>query len=1355
MNTIWYTYIIEKCGDSMDDISLFPHNEEGYKALINGLEDDNFAFLERATGTGKSPIMIKYLANNMIGKRVLWVTMHDAMFNQLVNRDMPSFHTSKDLYEKLDCVLYSSLPKHDANWYFENYDCFIFDEAHHCGASKWGEVVAGLRDLVTLSDDKKMIGITATGIRYLDDYMDVAKEYFNGNVVSRLSISEAILKEILPAPFYVNFNRNYEEELLKVETKLYRLRQYHELDGIREQVRNLRKTTSIQYNIGNLMKNYDIKSGEKYIVFCKDIDDLIRKIEEVKYWFKDIDDIKVYDVHSGKKNSDNQKEINKFETDDSNSLKIMLAVDMFNEGLHIKNVDGIFMLRKTSSPILYLQQLGRVLSFASRKKQVKVFDLAGNATSIDIIYNLYKELLTETKEKIKEEKDNVGYYEKIVNRFKIIEEGTEVIDSLTRINEFLDDNYFNKENIKKYINILKIYCENLSGNFMYLLKNHQIDKEHLAIYRNLQKLADKLTIDDFLELNRLGIIIINAQTDDEELEKIKKYGSLKKARDIELDTFMKEYNSYYIIHNERNNQEDIVLKYRNILSSINYKVLNKYLKDANYPLNIEEKLLLRDFPEKEEIDAYLEMIKHKYLNGIELDMLEERSLNMISRIISLKEYPELKSILDNKVLQIDGYLKILKEYLDEHPDEYLALNNSVLDERIKKALRNLHKYAIYVTNKQFELLLELNIELPKKINMTYEKRKELLGEYQSFYEKEEAFNKISCNKIKEFIKKNKRRPDEVKESELYKKYQTFFEGKTSYWTKVITNTLEENDVTLTLDEKIVSNSVLNQDELSMLYDKVMEEIKNGQIDNFEYEFFVKKIRILKKSDFIDEGLFKILLRTATLINYLNGNNHEYQKEMVKRYLHSNQSIIPYHLISYIYENYGIYLSNVKSEENAYLNIAERRYRENIKKRDLFLEYVRTYHKRPEENSKESHYIRDYLASASSIEIKKYISTLNNLGIPLSIEELYLNGDMSLDEAKELYSEIILKRRQNERMDKLDVLLYKKLNPKFYHNGRDDSIHDLNKELKKKTMFELKKEIAANPRKELDFKDIYLLESEKEELKEYRMILLGKIMFQEMINKLVKTKKTLRELLNEEEMQSLEELIIFSEKKQENLDLINEINRINRKNTLENNHINVQDFINEYLLYIKNNGKEPQMGMDIESDVLVRKYLLIKDVMTKEEKSAFSSMVKKSLSGFQKEDFYDDFVSFIKENERFPSAIGDTPFEIDLAEKYQIYGNKLDKEKRQVINRLLKKCQMNTIRYFEKKKEIFYQEFVSFIKENERFPLVKGDNPFEIDLAKKYQIFESKLDKEKRQEINDLLKKYQINSIQYFEKKKGR
>ena len=857
-------------------IELFPHNEKGYEELVNSLKNNNFSFIERATGTGKSFILIKYMAEHMANKRVLFITLHDSMFKQLTERDMPSLGTSKDIYEKLDCILYSSIGKHSANWYYENYDCIIFDEAHHCGAPKWGMTVRELRDLIKNSEDKKMIGATATGIRYLDNYMDVANEYFDGNVASRLSITEAILNEILPAPYYINNNSYIYDYIIRLQQKLLKLKNYKELDNIREIVSNYEEDIKKKTEPNTLFKKYGVKAGDKYIIFCDSIEDLERKMIEVDHWFLDIAPLEKFEVHSLQSNEKNQQQIDSFEkNNNSESIKLMFAVDMFNEGLHIKGVDGIIMSRKTTSPILYLQQLGRALSFSSRKKQIKIFDLVGNASQIDIIYNLYKELISNAKNALEQNHDNEEHLKKIIDRFQIVDSSNEIFDELEKINSFLDENYFNKEKIKRYIFILKNYMTNSNKNFMDLLHSGEIDREHLIIYNALIKLSDSLTYEDYIELNKLGIIISDYQNNNIILEKIRLRGSFKNVNEFEIKDIINRYNLFYIKNNRRpteNDDEELVMKYRNNLSVMNKKTASKYLRNVVYSLNVEELLILREYPTLDSINEYLSYVEEKYKKGLILDVLERKTIESISKIVDKKDKPMIFSLLNSKVLKLDESIRVLKEYKEDNPNEIFDnLDKFISVSKVKMALEYLHKYAIYVTNFQFELLLDMNISLPKEIDMTLEERKKELGEYQSFFEKGEKIKNSVTKSIVEFIKKHKRRPNGNIADELIlsNSYSKFFNDKDcGSVIQVITKTLLEEKIPLTIDEKIMSGLDIGEKDLEIINAMLLSYFNSGCLDNYNYELVNKMIQILKKHNYIDERLTNIWKKTNNLINYI-------------------------------------------------------------------------------------------------------------------------------------------------------------------------------------------------------------------------------------------------------------------------------------------------------------------------------------------------------------------------------------------------------------------------------------------------------------------------------------------------------
>lgn len=60
-------------------------------------------------------------------------------------------------------------------------DYIILDEFHRCGAQQWG---AGVRQLMNCFPAAKLLGLSATNIRYLDNQRDMAQELFDGCIAS-------------------------------------------------------------------------------------------------------------------------------------------------------------------------------------------------------------------------------------------------------------------------------------------------------------------------------------------------------------------------------------------------------------------------------------------------------------------------------------------------------------------------------------------------------------------------------------------------------------------------------------------------------------------------------------------------------------------------------------------------------------------------------------------------------------------------------------------------------------------------------------------------------------------------------------------------------------------------------------------------------------------------------------------------------------------------------------------------------------------------------------------------------------------------------------------------------------------
>lgn len=163
--------------------------------------------------------------------------------------------------------------------------------------------------------------------------------------------------------------------------------------GFLDKLKQAKKIISQSKEIPTIFKDnittQELKNG-KFIVFCPPGEDLdedensIHRMQsimkQVPEWFSKIEgisNIKTYSIYSKEGATKNRKTIKEFEKDDSDSLKLLFSINMLNEGLHVDDIDGVIMMRSTSSRIIYLQQLGRALSVGHCQKPL-IFDFVAN-----------------------------------------------------------------------------------------------------------------------------------------------------------------------------------------------------------------------------------------------------------------------------------------------------------------------------------------------------------------------------------------------------------------------------------------------------------------------------------------------------------------------------------------------------------------------------------------------------------------------------------------------------------------------------------------------------------------------------------------------------------------------------------------------------------------------------------------------------------------------------------------------------------------------------------------------------------------------------------------------------------------
>lgn len=383
-------------------VKLEPHNVTGYRAVTEEFKTKNRTALIRPTGTGKSFVVLKLIEDNE-GKKVIYLAPSRPILQQLRNNMKQNGIKYKDANNKKLVEEYTyqkllSMLKNDELHLEADY--IILDEFHHCGAPEWGVAV---EELLRQNPNAKVLGLSATPIRYFDETIrDMAEELFGNNIADEMNIAEAIEQGILKEPVYTTGIYDATEIMREYEEKVDKCRDEEKKKVAKEYLKDLRSAldTTVQ-GLSELLANSMTNPKGKYVVFCKNIEDMQKKMAEAQKMFGKVNSqMELYSVSSKKydegneieiSETENTRQLKKFEKSPENGkLKLLFSVDMLSEGWHYLGLDGVIMMRPTSSPTLFAQQLGRGLSIGGDKQPI-IIDLVNNADSIRVIENFYRE----------------------------------------------------------------------------------------------------------------------------------------------------------------------------------------------------------------------------------------------------------------------------------------------------------------------------------------------------------------------------------------------------------------------------------------------------------------------------------------------------------------------------------------------------------------------------------------------------------------------------------------------------------------------------------------------------------------------------------------------------------------------------------------------------------------------------------------------------------------------------------------------------------------------------------------------------------------------------------------------------
>lgn len=360
----------------MPKIELYPHNQAALNHLEEALKYTRRAAVIQPTGTGKSFVALAFIERRP-NNSFLYLAPSTHIFNQLKHHAGHTdvlLHTTMMTYQKL-CLLHEDeLGKLEP-------DYIILDEFHRCGADDWGSAVD---HLLALYVECFLIGFTATPVRYLDKAgtRDMSEELFHGSIASYYTLQDAINDKVLPVPHYVLGDILMNERVSSLETALTQVASYGRARTAGYSLlESLKRNMAEAQEIDEIFKCHMPNRFAKLIVFCRNLEHIAQCREDMHRWLGPGKKIREYVCRSDEKAAD--IELNAFAGDNErNAIRLLYCVDMLNEGIHIKDVDGVVMLRPTISPIVYLQQIGRCLACSSDGSTSPViFDLVNNYES--------------------------------------------------------------------------------------------------------------------------------------------------------------------------------------------------------------------------------------------------------------------------------------------------------------------------------------------------------------------------------------------------------------------------------------------------------------------------------------------------------------------------------------------------------------------------------------------------------------------------------------------------------------------------------------------------------------------------------------------------------------------------------------------------------------------------------------------------------------------------------------------------------------------------------------------------------------------------------------------------------------
>lgn len=327
------------------------------------------------------------------------------------------------------------------------YEMIILDECHHMSANSYQPIMKQF-------NPKIFLGLTATPER-----MDGGNilEYFDNRISAEIRLTEAINRKLLcPFQYYgiadtvdlkdVKWARGgYDvgelENIFVFSKEIAKKRARHIISTMDSYVSDMNKLKAIAFCVSKehaiFMSDMFSESGIKSEYIVSGVPNIEAKRKQIKTKLQ------------------------------SGEVKIVCVVDIFNEGVDIKDINTVLFLRPTESLTVFLQQLGRGLRHAEGKDCLTVLDYVGHANKRYSFEGKYTALIDQNNQGIKREVETdfphlpLGCYIKLEKKVKevILENIRRSIGTKNGLYErvkFFEDDTGHELNLYNFLNYYQL-----------------------------------------------------------------------------------------------------------------------------------------------------------------------------------------------------------------------------------------------------------------------------------------------------------------------------------------------------------------------------------------------------------------------------------------------------------------------------------------------------------------------------------------------------------------------------------------------------------------------------------------------------------------------------------------------------------------------------------------------------------------------------------------------------------------------------------------------------------------------------------------------------------------------------------